>query len=167
MLNRRSLDERFAALAPDVPFTVAFADIDHFKQLNDTHGHEAGDKALRVFADILRSSLRPDDLAARWGGEEFVLVLPGSTGNNALLVLERIRERLAELLAVGGLVPAFTLSFGVCDSGQATGFDEIVRLADEALLRAKRDGRDRIVCHGHELRDDPHAAEPPDTAAAS
>jgi diguanylate cyclase (GGDEF)-like protein len=109
----------------------------------------------------LRSCLRPDDLAARWGGEEFVLVLPGSGRNGAALVLERIRERLADLLAVGGVVVPFTLSFGVCDATQATDFDETVRLADEALLRAKRSGRDRIVCHGQEILDEsaiPNAA---------
>lgn len=154
LLNRRSLEERIAAFEPDALYSVVFADIDHFKQLNDTHGHEAGDRALRVFGDILRSCLRPDDLPSRWGGEEFVLVLPGSARNGAALVLERIRERLAELLAVAGVVVPFTLSFGVCDSTQATDFDEIVRLADEALLRAKRSGRDRVVCHGQEIMDD-------------
>lgn len=169
LLNRRSLEEQFSLL-DESTYAVVFADIDHFKQLNDTHGHEAGDKALRIFGDILRSSLRPDDLAARWGGEEFVLVLPASGRNQAVLVLERIRERLAELLAVGGLLPPFTLSFGVCDSTQATDFDEIVRFADEALLRAKRSGRDRIVCHGHEIRDEDveaETSEPRDLTAVS
>jgi diguanylate cyclase (GGDEF)-like protein len=142
--NRRSLESKISAVAAEQHYTVAFVDIDHFKRLNDSHGHDTGDRALRLFADVLRASLRPEDHAARWGGEEFVLVLPKVTGAPALRVLKRIRDALAQRLA-GGTVPTFTVSMGVSDSLNAGSFDDVVKAADEALLRAKRDGRDRIV----------------------
>lgn len=141
--NRRSLESKIAEISGRSEFSIAFIDIDHFKKLNDTHGHETGDRALRLFADTLRSSLRPNDLAARWGGEEFVVVLPGVSAHLAVPVLERIRERLREALAPAAL-PAFTISIGVGDSNGAPTFQEVVAQADEALLRAKRGGRDRI-----------------------
>lgn len=141
--NRRSLESKIAEISGRGEFSIAFIDIDHFKKLNDTHGHETGDRALRLFADTLRSSLRPNDLAARWGGEEFVVVLPGVSANLAVPVLERIRERLREALAPAAL-PAFTISSGVSDSNGAPTFQEVVAQADDALLSAKRGGRDRI-----------------------
>src|SRR5690606_10089241 len=77
LANRRSLEARIPEIVARGDFSVAFIDIDRFKPLNDTHGHDTGDRALRLFADVLRRALRPDDIAARWGGEEFVVVLPG------------------------------------------------------------------------------------------
>lgn len=122
---------------------VAFIDIDRFKPLNDSHGHETGDRALRLFGDVLRRALRPDDIAARWGGEEFVVVLPGLAAENALPVIERIRESLRGALAAGA-VPSFTFSCGLSDSQRAPSFQQAVAQADEALLKAKGSGRNRI-----------------------
>lgn len=142
--NRRSLEAKLPAIVSRGIYTVAFGDLDKFKQLNDTHGHDMGDKALRLFADVLRGAVRPDDLVGRWGGEEFVIVLPGSTDDKAIRVLERIRSRLQEILAIGA-VPSFTVSFGVCDSRETDSFSDVINAADAALLRAKQEGRDRII----------------------
>ena len=94
--NRRSLENRVRDLHRDgIPYALAYGDLDHFKILNDTHGHEAGDQALRLFARVLRDSVRPDDIAARYGGEEFVIVLPDCATETATSVLERATRRLA------------------------------------------------------------------------
>lgn len=165
--NRRSMEAKIPAVTSRGIYTVAFADLDRFKQLNDTHGHDMGDRALRVFADVLRASVRPDDLIARWGGEEFVIVLPGSTDDKAIGVIERIRRRLQETLAVGA-VPTFTVSFGICDSRDAESFSDVINAADEALLRAKKEGRDRII-YGvvSETDDRIPDGEPPEVTEAS
>jgi diguanylate cyclase (GGDEF)-like protein len=142
--NRRNLEEKLPSIISRGTYAVAFADLDCFKRLNDTHGHETGDKALRLFGDVLRASIRPDDVAVRWGGEEFVIVLPGVAGAKAVLILERTRDRLKDALALG-IVPGYTVSFGVSDSRGAAHFDEVLNAADEALLAAKAGGRDLIV----------------------
>ncbi len=115
--------------------------------LNDTHGHESGDRALRLFARVLRDSVRPADIVARYGGEEFVVVLPDCDAEHATAVLERVRENLALTLTHAG-VPAFTVSFGVATSDDGTTFDEIAARADEALLAAKASGRNRVLIAG-------------------
>ena len=123
---------------------MAYGDLDHFKDLNDTFGHAAGDRALRTFSQVLRDSLRPADIPGRYGGEEFVIVLPDCPVDEARQVLERVRERLAERIVVADL-PPFTISFGLASSDHATDFDQVVALADAALLSAKAGGRDQVV----------------------
>ena len=123
---------------------MAYGDLDHFKDLNDTFGHAAGDRALRTFSQVLRDSLRPIDIPGRYGGEEFVIVLPECPVDEARQVLERVRERLAERIVVADL-PPFTISFGLASSDQAVDFDQVVALADTALLSAKAGGRDQVV----------------------
>lgn len=116
LINRRSLETHFRELPRDArPVTVAMCDLDHFKDLNDTHGHETGDRALRQFARVLSAALRPGDVAARFGGEEFVLLLPRCSADTARQVVQRVRERLADSLE-GGLLPTFTVSIGLADS---------------------------------------------------
>ncbi len=154
LFNRRTLEERVRNLAADgVPFAVAIADLDHFKKLNDTRGHEAGDNALRQFADVLRRALRGEDTAARWGGEEFVLLLPHTSAAEAAEVVDRVRAMLAEAQLVSS-TPAFTSSFGIADSTMSPRFEQLVRIADDALYRAKDGGRDRAVV-GHPSNVDP------------
>jgi diguanylate cyclase (GGDEF)-like protein len=144
LLNRRSVENAVRDLrAEDVPYALAYGDLDHFKVLNDTHGHEAGDQALRLFARVMNESLRPNDIPARYGGEEFVIVLPDCTTTTAMGILERVRENLA-LALNGGRVPPFTVTFGLASSSYAADFDEIVALADAALLDAKAAGRNRV-----------------------
>jgi diguanylate cyclase (GGDEF)-like protein len=145
LMTRRSLENGVRALQEDgVQFTVAYGDLDHFKQINDVFGHDAGDRALRTFSQVLRDSLRPADIPCRYGGEEFVVVLPSCPALEAVEVLERVRKSIANRLAAAHL-PAFTVSFGVASSEQADEFQELVMLADNALLRAKAGGRDQIV----------------------
>jgi diguanylate cyclase (GGDEF)-like protein len=145
LLNRRSLENRVRELQSDsIPYALAYGDLDFFKELNDTHGHEAGDQALRLFSRIMRDSVRPADLVSRYGGEEFVIVLPDCTTEKATAVLERLRERLALSLAAGR-VPAFTVSFGLGSSADADTLEELVAVADRALLAAKAAGRNRVM----------------------
>ena len=152
--NRRSAEERARELAAaGRPFAVVLADLDHFKKLNDSRGHEAGDQALRLFADTLRAQLREHDMAARWGGEEFVLILPNASAKQANEAAERIRDGLATSLLLGGS-PAFTSSFGVADSSMSPRFEKLLKIADEALYHAKDTGRDRVVIGSAQMVDD-------------
>jgi len=145
LLTRRSLEGGVRdLLEAGITYTVAYGDLDHFKRLNDVFGHDAGDRALRTFAQVLRDSLRPADIPSRYGGEEFVIVLPGCAVPEAVQVLERVMQRAAERL-LAGRHPTFTVSFGVASSDQAQDFHSVVTLADRALLEAKSGGRNRIV----------------------
>jgi len=145
LMTRRSLETAVRELHDTgTPYSVAYGDLDHFKDLNDVFGHAAGDRALRTFSQVLRDSLRPDDIPGRYGGEEFVIVLPECPVDEARQVLERVRERLAERIVIAQL-PRFTISFGLAASDQAGDFDQVVALADAALLSAKAGGRDQVV----------------------
>jgi len=145
LLNRRSVEDRiYSLMREERPFAVVMADLDNFKLLNDTHGHEAGDRALRLFSSTLKTSLRPGDSAARYGGEEFLLVFPDCGADAALAAVERLREELALSVNRGG-TPVFTASFGVADLRHGATLDEMLKHADEALLKAKRDGRNRVL----------------------
>jgi len=167
LLNRRSLENSLRGLrASNTAVTVAMADLDHFKELNDKHGHETGDRALRLFAQVLRNSLPHDDLVARYGGEEFAVVMPASTAEDARAALSRVRVELKNAIANAGL-PHFTASFGVIE---ATGDDEdLARLlahADVALFDAKHQGRDCIVVHDQDGNRVPQPASRPHTGLA-
>jgi diguanylate cyclase (GGDEF)-like protein len=145
LMTRRSLESGVRELyETGTPYSVAYGDLDHFKQLNDVFGHDAGDRALRAFSQILRDSLRPADIPCRYGGEEFVIVLPECPIDEAIQVLERVRGRIADRLMIAQL-PNFTVSFGIASSGLAGEFEQVVALADGALLAAKAAGRDQIV----------------------
>jgi diguanylate cyclase (GGDEF)-like protein len=140
--NRRTIESQVREILREGrSFALVIADLDRFKSLNDSHGHEAGDRALRLFAQVLQQAIRDDDLLGRWGGEEFVLVLPELDRFGALSLLERLRARLAS--AHPGETARFTASFGVADSTQAGTIDEIVKIADTGLYAAKADGRDQ------------------------
>jgi diguanylate cyclase (GGDEF)-like protein len=148
LLNRRSVEEKVRALAESGhSYAIAYGDLDHFKQLNDVHGHDAGDQALRLFARVLRDAVRPEDLTARWGGEEFVVVLPDCAVGDAFAVINRLRERL-ERVQAGSHLPRFTASFGVTVSRPEDTFSQSLELADGALLKAKAAGRNRVVIAG-------------------
>jgi diguanylate cyclase (GGDEF)-like protein len=143
--NRRTLLARVRHLLDrDDRFVVAYVDLDHFKDLNDTHGRDAGDRALRRFARVLRDGVRPTDLPARYGGEEFVVVLPECSLGDAVLVVERVREQLGVEVAASS-VEAFTMSVGLAARAPAESFDATVGRADEAMRLAKERGGDHIA----------------------
>jgi diguanylate cyclase (GGDEF)-like protein len=130
------------------PLSVVMADVDRFKEYNDLNGHLAGDEALKVIAAVLKQSVRNIDLACRYGGEEFCLVLPEIKGDEAITVAERIRHEIEKTRFPGeeGMASgSLTLSLGVSDfPGPATTVHEIIHSADVALYSAKRDGRNRV-----------------------
>jgi diguanylate cyclase (GGDEF)-like protein len=143
--NRRTVETELRGMLKEGrQATIVMADLDHFKLLNDTYGHEAGDRALRKFSQVLEASLRPDDLAGRFGGEEFLLAFPSTSPDVAVTILDRLREALA-LAAEEAETPAFTASFGVVDSSLSDTLENLFRLADLALYRAKDEGRNRVV----------------------
>jgi diguanylate cyclase (GGDEF)-like protein len=152
VFNRRAFFERceegYARLKRDgSPFTVILFDVDHFKKVNDTYGHIAGDQVLIHVARICKSCLTDDMLFARYGGEEFVLALFGRTASEGQEFAERLRTRIAsQRLEVDGTLIKVTSSFGVAEaSGRAEeSLQQILRRADEALYEAKRGGRNQV-----------------------
>lgn len=132
----------------DVPLAVLMFDIDHFKQINDTHGHTAGDEVLRRVARVLLHAVRPEDSVGRYGGEEFAVVLPGMGGEAALLVAERIRGEIEHLaLEFDGTAVPVTISGGLAMASEEDNTPEsLVARADRAMYAAKTAGRNRI-CH--------------------
>ena len=144
LINRRTLEVEIRdLLQADIPFALAVADLDKFKAINDTHGHDAGDGALRLFSQVASATLRDGDLIARWGGEEFTFILPGISRHEAVRILDRIRDSLAH--SHSGAHPGFTVSFGVTDTSCAGSIEQLLQLADHGLYRSKQDGRDRVT----------------------
>lgn len=138
-------------------FSIVLMDIDDFKSLNDTYGHTVGDRFLRTIATTVRSQMRAADTAARYGGEEVSLILPGTAIVEAHAVAERVRRAIAELrVDEAGQVLSVTASFGVAShpDGGAEEAEDLVRLADRALYRAKRAGKNRVELY---WRDDDDA----------
>jgi diguanylate cyclase (GGDEF)-like protein len=155
MLNRNALKVRVQELTQQSaitgePIGLIVGDLDHFKDINDTHGHSVGDAVLREVAYLMRKQLRAFDLAYRLGGEEFLILLPGSDLDHAEDLAERLRARVGVESVAGGV--AVTMSFGVAASARDEPFDysTVFSNADAALYRAKRDGRDRVRLAEHD-----------------
>jgi diguanylate cyclase (GGDEF)-like protein len=151
LANRRQADEALArelARAERLGGQVGLilADVDDFKAVNDRHGHPTGDVVLRDLADTLRETIREIDTAARWGGEEFAVILPGTDLEGVGQVAERIRVALAEreIVSADGIALHVTASFGAASTGAEMSHTDLVEAADEALYRAKRAGKDRV-----------------------
>src|SRR5262245_36772010 len=149
--NRRWLDEAFSrqlarAVRTGQPMSVMMIDVDHFKTLNDTHGHAYGDTVLKRVAQTLANGLRPQDLAARYGGEEFAVLLPGIAQDRAV----SIAERLCEAVRAGGLESGrpVTISIGVAYRSGDQPRSALLDRADDALYRAKEAGRNRTELSG-------------------
>lgn len=152
LMNREYFEERLEvelsrAARHEIPVCVALVDVDHFKSVNDSWGHGAGDAALRVVAQVLRRSLRRSDLVGRWGGEEFAIAFPETRVAEAFGKLEQLRMDIAShtiVLSTGGEIH-LTISGGIAASRQdGTTVREILSAADSRLLAAKRSGRNRI-----------------------
>ena len=152
--NRRAFDEflcssQIAAMESGEPLSVLLIDIDRFKQFNDRFGHGVGDQVLRLMANALRERVREQDLPARYGGEELIVVLPGADLAVCEVVAERIRRSVSECRisrrSTGELLPAITVSIGVAQFRPGESITQLIERCDGALYLAKRTGRNRVV----------------------
>jgi diguanylate cyclase len=154
LANRKAFDDGLLktaaqAMETDAPLCLMIADIDDFKKFNDTYGHQFGDQVLKLVARCLQDGTKDDDLAARFGGEEFAVLLPGCQLEDAVQVGERLREMIATRRlvrrATGADVGAVTISIGVARFEPGEGINDLVARADEAMYTAKHQGRNRVV----------------------
>lgn len=153
--NRRWLEfafqrERQHCLDKNLPLSMLMLDVDHFKIYNDTHGHLAGDLVLQFAALLLREQLRPHDSMARFGGEEFVVLLPGLSLQEAVQVAERLRYCLASLKQLPNIQPALpgvTISLGIAELSADDDLSSLINKADKALYAAKQQGRNRVCLY--------------------
>lgn len=155
--NRRHLDRRIGeevarAQRYGLPLCVLMLDIDHFKRVNDEHGHQAGDRVLGAIGELTAAAVRESDIAARYGGEEFLVIVPNTPVSNATVLAERLRKRVESHGFVltdepgGQQEIRVTVSIGVASLGDGVDSGEkLVHAADEALYRAKHEGRNRVV----------------------
>ena len=147
LFNRRRLEEAFAheldrAQRYAKPVSLIIADVDHFKSINDTHGHQVGDEVLKLIADLMRNGVRAVDLVGRWGGEEFLVICPDTDQDGAQALAEKLRSTIeSEPFSTGSSV---TTSFGVAQYCESESFKDTVARADKALYRAKINGRNRV-----------------------
>ena len=153
LLNRRAMLDRMQleqhrSLRSGSPLLIAQLDIDHFKAVNDTHGHAAGDLVLQSFADTVRRNVRDTDVLARWGGEEFVLLLCDTPAADAVALMERLRQAVQAMqvpVAQGGQPITVTVSIGLARHAPADPLAGTLERADRALYAAKAGGRNRVV----------------------
>ncbi|TBO30341.1 GGDEF domain-containing protein [Aquabacterium lacunae] len=150
LLNRRQIeqvmaDEMARAARAGTPLSVAVLDLDHFKRINDLYGHRMGDEVLRRFAGLIKAELRALDHSARWGGEEFLVLMPHVEGDQALVALERIRQKLSELPMSEHESLRVTLSAGLAVWQVGESLEQVIERADLALYEAKHAGRNRVA----------------------
>ena len=153
LFNRRYLDETLPrelsrCQRGGQPLSVAMLDLDHFKDFNDSYGHEAGDIVLRAIGDLLQKSLRAGDIACRYGGEELTLILPGATRADVQPRMEDLRQAVADLHlhSRAGALPTITVSIGLTEAADTdTDAATLLLRADAALYRAKQQGRNCLV----------------------
>jgi diguanylate cyclase (GGDEF)-like protein len=147
VLNRRGVEQSLGQLGERTAEGIALVmvDIDHFKGINDSHGHDAGDQVLQRVAAVMVQNVRADDILGRWGGEEFVIACVHCSAEHAAQVAEKIRQRMAAThFGTRQRIPV-TASFGVAAMQAGETFADTFRRADEALYRAKSEGRNRVV----------------------
>ena len=151
--NRRALMERLQSEWARIErhggqLSFIMADIDHFKWVNDNHGHEVGDRVLQEIARIFSEQCRKTELPCRCGGEEFAIIVPDEKACGAAVLADRCRRKIAEAgINVNDQMVAATASFGVADSSSADSLEALMNLADKALYHAKREGRNRVETH--------------------
>jgi diguanylate cyclase (GGDEF)-like protein len=151
IFNRRRFEAVFAnefkrSQRYQIPLCFMMIDIDHFKKINDTHGHQAGDAFLKEIARILQTTLREVDTPARWGGEEFVVLSPNTTRENGLKAAERVRKAVANHVFPGTVDNKITVSIGVAGIPHPSidSQDKLIHAADLAMYEAKKNGRNRV-----------------------
>lgn len=132
--------QRYAKKASLIMF-----DIDHFKQVNDNYGHQAGDEVIRELSSQLTNSLRKTDIAGRYGGEEFAIIMPETLAKHALIYCERLRKKIEDIVVIAGEIEIkFTISFGICESSDAhSDYQAWLERTDQALYQAKENGRNQ------------------------
>ena len=150
LYNRRhfiSIADYEYAKRENTPLTLILADIDHFKKINDTYGHEVGDIVLKTFSKLLLNELREEDTLSRWGGEEFLFLLPNTTLDKASEVAERIRSDIENynFIYADSKPLHITCTFGIAECKKSETFDETLSRTDEALYKGKYEGRNQIV----------------------
>lgn len=157
----RRLDEEIARANRAVsPITLVYIDIDHFKKINDSHGHAAGDAVLQQAARAMQRILRRADILGRLGGEEFMIILPETQGGAGRQIAERLRKQLSQTkITYGELELYVTISIGVFYLAEpgALSIDEMVKVADEAMYEAKETGRNKVVYRGSDELQTPQA----------
>ncbi len=145
-MRNRIKDEQARSVRNNKPFALVMGDIDNFKHVNDTHGHEAGDEILKHISQIIMSSLRNQDSMSRWGGEEFLILLPETDIKGAVTASEKIRLRIeSEPLDYNGENIHVTITFGVAVYDETRGIEGTIKLADEALYRGKKGTKNCVV----------------------
>ena len=171
--NRRAIGEaldreiRLATRYPQ-PLVCAMLDIDHFKRINDSHGHPAGDQVIQKVAQTIGANLRNTDCVGRYGGEEFLLVLPNTDGQQAQIVLERVRLAVEKICLEWGVAKIrFTASIGFAQKQEGDDSATILSLADQALYAAKAGGRNRVVGRGSEDHAQAEAGSLPEPASCA
>lgn len=149
LCNRRNFlrlaSHELESMSRDCLHGLALLDLDHFKRINDVHGHAAGDRVLQTFAAVARACLRDGDVIARYGGEEFVLLLPNTEADQFSACCERLREAFNRAEPLGVKVGPLSLSIGMTLVGKDDDLDDALQRADQALYQAKRDGRNRCA----------------------
>ena len=146
LFNRRRISDEMEKLIAiseryNSIFSIAMIDIDHFKKINDTYGHNTGDEILRELAGLIKSKLRTSDLVGRWGGEEFILILPNTTPEDSGILLSRLQKDINGHSFYNGVQIAF--SAGICGYISGTSLNQLIDCADRALYNAKENGRNR------------------------
>ena len=140
-MNIRLNEEILKAKRYNTPLSIIYFDIDHFKQINDTYGHKKGDFILKEVSKIILQNIRKTDIFGRWGGEEFIIILPFTDLENALILAEKLRKKIEEHDFDGINI---TISFGVTELKIDDNADTLINRADEALYKAKNKGRNRV-----------------------
>lgn len=153
--NRMAYEEKVEnefvkANARNTLLCMALVDIDHFKRINDKYGHSVGDKTLQIIASQIKKNLAPSDFIARWGGEEFIILLPNSDLDESFDRLEKMREKVANLpFMFKGARVSVTVSIGLIDARQSLSVDAAFESVDKLLYHAKQDGRNQTIMHTH------------------